>query len=61
MDFLHRKLEDFPEQIRKKVIRFRWVRSMFPWILQTKPEKAASSGETIQVVAGRGPGRLKTP
>ena len=47
---------NFPEQIRKKAIRSRWARSMFAWILKTKPEKAVSSGETIRVIAARGPG-----
>jgi hypothetical protein len=47
---------NFPEQILKKAIRSRWARSMFAWILKTKPEKDSSSGETIRVVVGRGPG-----
>ena len=29
---------------------------MFAWILKTKPENSSSSGETIRVVVGRGPG-----
>jgi hypothetical protein len=53
-DFIPRV--NFPEQIRKNAIRSRWARSMFAWILKTKPEKVASSGETIRVVAACGPG-----
>ncbi len=45
---------NFPEQIRKKAIRSRWARSMFAWILKTKPEKVSSRGDTIRVVAAAG-------